>query len=484
MIILYAVIAILLLLAAVMTVNTLYKRPKKQKAVNTVERMSLDKDKIAQHLSGMIKIKTITSNSMEGFDREAFLAFHKYLEKTYPLIHKTLEKEVVNEYGLLYRWEGIGSGKKPFLMMAHIDVVPADERTADKWEHPAFSGDIADGFVWGRGTIDMKGQLAAIMESVEYLLHQGFKPKRDIYIAFGFDEESMGSLGAQRIADRLEEKGVHFDFVLDEGGIFLDGKEMGIKAMVATIGICEKGYTDIKLTAESTGGHASRPPKQTAVGALSKAIVALEKHQMKPKPNDALKAMLERVGGYMRFPLNVIAANLPLTKPLLLKAFTLKPSGAAMVRTTTAPTMLKGSSAPNVLAERAEANINFRISPTDDLEKLLKHIRKTVGSGVKAEVAVYPHPSRVSGTESEAYGIIEQTAKEMFGEYLISPYLMVATTDSRWFGKITDGIYQFEPFPSLTEDYRKIHAAGERLAIDSLCEGVEYFIRLVKRAAE
>lgn len=483
MIILYTALALLLLLAAVMAVNTLHKAPKKQKAVDTVPHIPLDKDSIAQHLSGMIKFKTITSYHMEDLDREAFLGFHRYLQDTYPLVHKTLEKEVVNEYGLLYKWSGTGSGKKPFLLMAHIDVVPADERTADKWEHPAFSGDIADGYVWGRGTIDMKGQLAAIMESVEYLLHEGFKPARDIYIALGFDEESMGAFGAQNIAGLLEQRGVHFDFVLDEGGVFMDGKEMGIKAMVATIGICEKGYTDIKLTAESTGGHASRPPKQTAVGALSKAIVALEKRQMKPKLNDALKAMLERVGGYMRFPLNVIAANLPLTKPILLKAFTSKPSGAAMVRTTTAPTMLKGSSAPNVLAEKAEANINFRISPSDDLELLLKHIKKTVGSGVKAEVAVSPHPSRVSGTESEAYSIIEQTAKEMFGDHVITPYLMVATTDSRWFGNITDGIYQFEPFRSLSEDYRKIHAAGERLAVDSLCEGVEYFIRLVKRAA-
>jgi carboxypeptidase PM20D1 len=483
MIILYAVIAILLLLAAIMAVNTLYKRPKKRQAVS-LNRIALDKDEIAQHLSGMIKFKTITSYNMEDLDREAFLGFHRYLEETYPLTHKTLEKEVVNEYGLLYKWKGTGSEKKPFLLMAHMDVVPVDDRTADKWKHPAFSGEIADGYVWGRGTIDMKGQLAALMESVEYLLEQGFGPSRDIYVALGFDEESMGSLGAQRIAGLLEQRGVRFDFVLDEGGVFFDGREMGIKAMVAAIGICEKGYADIRLTAESAGGHASKPPKQTAVGALSKAIVALEKHQMKPKLNSALRLMLERVGGYMKFPLNVIAANLQLTKPLLLKAFVSRPSGAAMVRTTTAPTMLKGSSAPNVLAEKAEVNINFRISPADSMDELLRHIKKTAGSGVKAEAAVYPHPSRVSSTESEAYGIIEQTAREMFGEHLITPYLMVATTDSRWFGKISDGIYQFEPFRSLSEDYTKIHAAGERLAVDSLCEGVEYFIRLVKRAAE
>jgi carboxypeptidase PM20D1 len=483
MIILYAALAILLLLAAVMTVNTVYKRPGKQK-VERVKPLPLNKESIAERLSGMIKIKTLTSDSMDGFDREAFLGFHKYLKKTYPLVHKKLEHEVVNEYALLYRWKGEGSNKRPFLMMAHMDVVPADERTADKWEHAPFSGDIADGYVWGRGTIDMKGQLAAVMESVEYLLDEGFKPDRDIYIALGFDEERMGVLGAKHIADLLDTRGVRLDFVIDEGGVFMDGAEMGINGNIATIGICEKGYADIKLTAESSGGHSSRPPKRTAVGALAKAIVALEKHQMKPALNETLRLMLDTVGGYMRFPKNVIAANLPLTKPLLIKGFISKPAGAAMVRTTTAPTMLQGSSAPNVLAEKAEAVVNFRLSPDDNMDKLLKHIKKTVGSGINVEVLVPPHPSKVSSLDSEAYHIIEQTAKELFGGHIITPYLMVATTDSRWFTGIAEGVYLLEPFRSLSEDYRKIHAVGERLKIDSLCEGVEFFIRLVKKAAQ
>jgi carboxypeptidase PM20D1 len=480
--VLYSIAAIVLMLAAIMTINTLYKRPKKEQAVNA-ERMQLDADKIAKNLSGMIKIRTITSDHMDGLDREAFLSFHVYLEKTYPLIHKTLEKETVNEYGLIYRWKGEGSGKKPILLMAHMDVVTVDERTADKWEHGAFSGDIADGYVWGRGAIDMKGQLAAIMESVEYLLEYGFTPDRDIYLAFGFDEERMGLLGARNIVKRLDEKAVHFEFVIDEGGVMMDGAEMGIRAMVATIGICEKGYADIKLTAESKGGHASRPPRRTAVGDLARAIAALERRQMKPTLNEVLRLMLDKVGGYMKFPLNVITANLYITKPLLVKGLVSKPTGAAMVRTTTAPTMLKGSGAPNVLAERAEAVVNFRISPGDNVEKLVKHVKSVVGKDITVEALVAHNPSRVSGTDSNAYRMIEQTLNEMFGEYVITPYLMVAATDSRWFAGISDGIYQLEPFRSLSEDFSTIHAAGERLKVESLCEGVEFFIRLVKKAA-
>ena len=483
MIVLYAILGLLALLIAMMAVNTIFKRPVKA-TTGKAELPELDADKLAEHLSGMIQYKTVTASTMDGFDRAAFLGLHGYLMKIYPRLHASLEKEIVNEYSLLYKWKGTGSDQKPWLMMAHMDVVPVDERTLDKWEHEAFSGDVADGYVWGRGAIDMKGQLACIMESVEYLLEKGFAPKRDIYIALGHDEESMGTLGAQHIVDRLSERGVRLDFVIDEGGVVMDGKSMGINAMVATIGICEKGYADLRLTAESAGGHASRPPKETAVGTLAKAIVALEKHRMKPTLNAPLKAMLDAVGGYMKFPLNVIAANLFITKPLLLKGLGTGSIGSAMVRTTTAPTMLKGSEAPNVLAERAEAVVNFRISPDDSVEKLLAHVKRVVGDGVKVEPMLTTEPSEVSSVDSTAYKVIEKTIAELFPGYVVSPYLMVAATDSRRYGCIADGVYRFQPFASMNEDLGTIHAAGERLSIESLREGTAFFIQLVKKADE
>ncbi len=483
MIVLYVILALVVLLIGVMAVNTMSKRPTRNTAA-PAQPIELDKDKLAKNLSGMIRFKTITSLTMEGFDKDEFLGLHKYLEQTYPLLHSTLEKQVVNSYSLLYKWTGSGSEKKPFLMMAHMDVVPVEKRTADKWAYEAFSGAIADGYVWGRGAIDMKGQLAAVMDSVEYLIGQGYKPKRDIYIAIGHDEESMGSFGAQCIVDTLAAKGVRLDFVIDEGGVMMDGKEMGVQGMVAAVGICEKGYADIKLIAQSAGGHASRPPKQTAVGALAKAIVALEKHHMKPTLNRPLKDMLSAVGGYMKFPSNVITSNLFLTKPLLLKVLGAGSTGAALVRTTAAPTMLSGSSAPNALAERAEAVVNFRISPDNTVEQLLDHIKKTVGDGISIEIIQAYEPSEVSSTDSEAYRIITQTINTMFPDYVVSPFLMVGATDSRRYAVLADGVYRFQPFKSMTDDLATIHAAGERLHIDSLRDGVEFFIRLVKSADE
>ncbi len=481
MIMLYAILALLALLIAVMAINTVFRRPVK-KAAAAAEISNLDKDRLAAHLAGMIRYKTVTAVSMAGLDRNAFLGLHDYLETTYPRLHAVLEKEVVNEYSLVYRWKGSGSEQKPFLMMAHMDVVPVDDRTADKWPYGAFSGAIADGYVWGRGAIDMKGQLACIMESVEHLLEEGYVPRRDIYIAFGHDEESMGQLGAQRIVDRLKEKGVRFDFVIDEGGVVMDGKPLGINAMVATIGICEKGYGDLKLTAESAGGHASRPPGQTAVGMLAKAIVALEKRKMRPTLNEPLKAMLSVVGGHMKFPLNVIAANLFITKPLLLKGLASGGTGSAMVRTTVAPTMLTGSGAPNVLAERAEAVVNCRISPDDSVEALLRHVKKTVGTDIKVEVIQAYEPSAVSRVDSDAYSVIARTAAEIFPGHVVTPYLMVAATDSRMYSAIADNVYRFQPFASMSEDLGTIHAAGERLSIASLQQGTAFFMKLVKNA--
>jgi carboxypeptidase PM20D1 len=205
---------------------------------------------------------------------------------------------------------------------------------------------------------------------------------------------------------------------------------------------------------------------------------------MKPTLNEPLKAMLNAVGGHMKFPLNVIAANLFITKPLLLKGLAAGSTGSAMARTTTAPTMLKGSEAPNVLAERAEAVVNFRISPDDSVAKLLAHVKKVVGNNIKVEPLLTTEPSVVSSVDSDAYKVIENTVAGMYPGYVVSPYLMIAATDSRRYACIADGVYRFQPFRSMSEDLDTIHAAGERLSIESLCEGTAFFMQLVKNADE
>ncbi len=482
MIALYCVLGILFILIAVMALNTWVKKPGKKEKFTTPE-IDFDEQKLAEHLSGMIKFKTLTSVKEDGFDEKEFLGLHNYLKRTYPLIHKTLAREVINKYSLIYKWEGSGSDKKPILLTGHQDVVPAEENSLSEWKHEPFSGDIADGYVWGRGTLDMKGHFCQIFEGIESLINEGYAPMRDIYIALGHDEESMGAYGAAQCVKYFKEKGISFEFVLDEGGILIGGEIFGVNEKVAAVGISEKGYIDIRLTVTSKGGHASRPPKNTAVGILAEAITKLEKYQMRFVLNPATKGMLDALGGYMKFPNNVVTANLWITKPILLRALAKSNSGAAMVRSTIAPTMLKGSDTPNVLASSAEAVVNCRISPGEAMQDVVDHFKKVIKNDeVKIEVINGHEPTNASSTTSEAYKTVTETIGEIFGEFVISPYLMVGATDSRQYKEITDGIYLFHPIRSIMQDLDTIHAANERLSTQSLKEGAEFFARLVKKA--
>jgi carboxypeptidase PM20D1 len=476
------ILGILFLVCAGLAANTLRMRAKKVEAGN-LDDIVLNEDEIARKLSEMIKIPTITSDKMELLDEEAFCALHSYLHQAFPLVHKTLEREIVNRYGLLYRWKGTGSLKKPFLLAAHMDVVPVDERTRDTWKYGAFSGQIADGYVWGRGALDMKGHLTAVMESIEYLLRQGYKPGRDIYLALGFDEERLGLLGARNILELLRQRGIRLDFALDEGGTVMREGELGISAGAVMIGICEKGYADVRLTAKSTGGHASRPPKRNAVGELCKAIVKLEKNPMKPSLNAPLRFMLQEVGGHMRFPLNVIAANLSTTKALLFRSLSENFMGNAFIRSTMVPTMLKGAVLQNVLPERAEAIVSCRVSPDNSVRGLVDHIKRVVGSDIVVEIEYSHEPSMISTLDSEAFRLMKQTAAELFKGHLIAPYMMVAASDSRWYTAISDNVYRFGPFRSIGEDKRTLHSTNERMSIESLCEGTKFFARFIQRAA-
>jgi len=482
MIILYIALGLLAALIATLAINTLRLR-RKPGEIKVVRELELDEEQLARNLSGMIQIQTVTTANEDEVARDAFIELHEFLEKTYPLTHKVLEKETVNGFSLLYRWPGSGSGKRPYILLAHSDVVAVSDATLDKWKYPPFSGEIAEGYVWGRGALDCKGQLANIMESVEYLLAEGFAPDRDVYIAFGHDEESMGYMGMRHIVDLLLERGVHFEFVLDEGGAPANGRIFGIDRILGAVGIAEKRYVNLRLVAESKGGHAARPPKHSAVGDISRAVAALERRPFPTDINPTLKLMLSSICGHMKFPLNVIMSNTWLTQHLLKLTYSRNPAGASVARTTIAPTMLSGSAAPNVLADRAEVILNMRLLPGHSLNDAIKRIEKIVGKNVRVEIAQQnSYASRVSSVESDAYRLITRTIEEVYPGSVMMPHLTVPVTDSRWFENITDDIYRFEPHKSIMEDGATLHAAGERIRIDSLREGTEFFIRLIKGA--
>jgi len=313
------------------------------KNVEKAQEIKIDKDSICEHLSKAIQFRTISYPDTSKIDGSEFLALHDYFEKTFPTLHSTLIKKVIGKYSLLYKWKGRNTDLKPILLMAHFDVVPAESNAENPWKHPPFAGNIADGYIWGRGTLDDKSSVLGILEAVETLVAEGFQPERTIYLAFGHDEEVGGFNGAAKIAKHFHSSGIEFEYVLDEGGLIIDGMLPGVSAPTALIGIAEKGYLSIVLTAESQGGHSSAPPKHTAVGVLSTAIHKLEKSPLPGEIKGATKIMFEYLGPEMSFFPKMLFANLWLSGGLLKSQLSKSSFTNAMLRTSTAATMFEGS---------------------------------------------------------------------------------------------------------------------------------------------
>src|SRR5690349_21878123 len=252
----------------------------RQAVVAAVPPELLDTTALAQRLAGALRFKTISYQDSMQFQPREFEGLQRYLRASFPKVHATLKLEKVNGYGLLYEWIGSDTGLAPAVLLAHQDVVPVEPGTEGKWTEPPFGGAIAAGYIWGRGALDDKGSLVAILEAVEHLISTGAKPRRTLYLAFGYDEEVGGRRGAARIADLLASRHLHPEFVLDEGGALATGLIPGVAAPVALVGIAEQGYVTVELTAQAEGGHSSMPPNETAVGMLAAGITRLEHHQM------------------------------------------------------------------------------------------------------------------------------------------------------------------------------------------------------------
>ncbi len=442
----------------------------------------LDNELLAKHLGRLVQCKTVSFADETRMDFAAFEKLHAELENLYPLVHGTLEKTLVNGYGLLYRFKGNGqSGLDPILLAAHQDVVPADEAL---WRHPPFGGEIKDGFVWGRGTMDCKCLILGHMEAIEALLAQGFVPDRDVYVAYGFNEEVLGCKGAQKIAQHLKEERLHFDLVLDEGGMYARGEDYGAPAtLLAQVGIFEKGYVDIQLTVYDEGGHASRPKDRTALGVLCSAIDAVEQHPFLPCGSEALFKMYRALLPHLpQGRLRSCVEQMDARPQDLIDFLSKTPQTNALVRTTAAATMAWASPAPNVLPQKAEAVFNLRLAEQDSIEKALAHFKEAISD---ERVQMIAHrgfePSRVSDTECEAFKLLEKTIHDSQGDAVIVPVPVAARTDARLYDTVCENIYRFSPFIGHMDLRPLVHAADERTPVDQLHEGVRFYMRLLWR---
>jgi carboxypeptidase PM20D1 len=459
--------------------------PSRQIAVEPIPPRAVDAEAVAQRLADAIRVPTISfSPDPAQVQGEAFAAFRAWLESTYPRLHRSLGREIVAEHSLLFTWPGTDPSLEPILLLAHQDVVPAEN--PERWSRPPFDGRIEEGFVWGRGAIDDKGSLVAICEAVELLLGEGFAPRRTVMLAFGHDEEVGGKAGAKVIAEQLAARGVRALFALDEGAAVVgSGLLPGMKTPVALIGVAEKGSATLEVVARAEGGHSSTPPRTTASGILARAIQRLEENPLPGGVAGVARTFLEWLAPEVPLAARVPLANLWLFAGPIDWALSSQPGVNALLRTTTAVTMLSGSPKENVLPVEAIAGVNFRLAPGDTGEAVRARVEEIVGDP-RVEVRFRGTPreaSPVSPSEGPAWTLLQRTIGETLGDAVVAPFLTVGGTDCRHYHVVTSGLYRFAPFTYGPADLKLPHGIDERIAVANLPDAVRFYARLVESAS-
>ncbi len=436
----------------------------------------------AQHLAEAVRFRTISHQDPQDNDWAEWNRLHEWLVAAYPAAHTALTREVVAGHTLVYTWRGTEPSLPPVVLMAHHDVVPVTPGTEQDWSHPPFDGVLADGAVWGRGSVDDKGSLVGLFEGIESLAGTGFVPRRTVYIVSGHDEEAGGE-GAHAAAQLLDSRGVHAEFVLDEGlAVISDFPLLG--RPVALVGIAEKGYATLKVTAPAKGGHSSAPPAETGVEVLAKAVLAITGKPFPLEFKGPAADMVRAIAPDAPLLVRVAVANEWLFRQLLVREIASTAAGAATLHTTIAPTMLRGSPKENVLPQDATAWINYRIAPGTTADDVMRRATAaTQGLGVQLawEGPAYD-PSPVSSSTSRAYRVIAELAA---GDERIpvAPGLVTATTDSRHLAGLADDIYRFQPLVASIGELQMIHGTNEHMTTDNLRRTAEFYARLVATVA-
>ncbi len=441
-----------------------------------------------ERLAESVRFETISNSDPSLMPMEEYDRFAAFLQTSYPRVHATMELERVPPCSLVYRWRGKKSDAQPVLVASHIDVVPVEDHESEEWTHGPFSGAIADGFIWGRGTLDDKVGVVGLLEAAEILIASGHKPSRDVVLAFGCDEEVGGTIGAQKIARMFAERGEKFEFAADEGLAIAKGYVPGIAAPVALIGIVEKGFATYVLTARVEGGHSSMPPKNTAIGVLSRALAKLEENQMPAGLNPVSLQFFETLGPEANFAMKLVFANLWLLEPVLVSQLEAKPSTNASVRTTTAVTIFRAGVQDNVLPKQAVAKVNFRVAPGDTLEQLERHIVETIDDDritVELQKGGFGNPaSAISDVDAPGYRIIAESIRAAFGnDVVVAPSATTGGTDVRHYEKVSENQYRFAPvfLEKETEDTARIHGVDERISIENWNDAILFYGEFLRR---
>lgn len=449
--------------------------------VEAMEAAPVDSLLVTEHLAEVIRVQTVSLGENEPVNGAAFEQLHRALEGMYPRLHAALQRERVNQFSLLYTWPGRSKELEPVLLCGHMDVVPHDP-IAGEWQHPPFDGAVADGFVWGRGALDMKSTIVSILEAVESLVRAGYQPERTLYLAFGHDEEIGGTQGASVMAKLLAERGVRLAAVLDEGAAVMESLLPGVSVPVALIGIAEKGYASFELRVEGRAGHSSMPPKHTAIGVLARAIARVEAHPMPPRMAMA-RLMFEDLGAYLPFAMRLALANSWLFGKTVQNRFDASPETGALIRTTQAVTMIQGGIKDNILPAQAAAVVNCRILPGETRETVREHIRRAIDDEavqIRLDENMGWEPSPVSPVNSEIYQGLSLCIRQVFPDAAVAPYLVAGATDSRYYTAISENVFRFSPYEMNAELVKTIHGVDERIATERLAKMVGFYMHLIQ----
>ena len=417
-------------------------------------------------------------------DQAAMSKFRDQLQQSFPRVHATMQREVLPDGGLLFTWKGRDPSLAPVILMGHMDVVPVPAEALPLWKHQPYSGDTADGFIWGRGTLDDKIHVLSLLEAAETLIGRGFTPPRTILLAFGDDEENGGKFGAQKIVKLLRDRGVHPDFVVDEGGIIISGMIPGITRPLALIGIAEKGIVDVELTTTGVGGHSSAPPRHTAIGQLSAALARLEAHPFPSSITPAGREEYAAIAPYMPFSKRLVLANFWLFSPLVVHMGMKDKEMASSFHTTTAETMISGGFKSNALPPSAKAIVNFRILPGETAASVLDRVRNIVNDpavSVSApDVAETRDPSPISPIDSDGYRTLSTSIRQVFPDVIVSPFLLTAATDSSFYTALTPNVYRFLAVESDPSVLAMIHGLNERIAPEKYLKTVQFTAQMIQ----
>ncbi|MBR2123203.1 MAG: M20/M25/M40 family metallo-hydrolase [Lachnospiraceae bacterium] len=442
--------------------------------------MKFNEELILQHLAGMVRFPTVSDNDPEKMDFQTFLDLHAYLERTYPLVHATLEKKVIGRAALLYKWKGIGAkARNPLLLAAHQDVVPAGDPAG--WTYPPFEGVISDGALWGRGSCDCKSQIMAHMEAIEALIGEGFTPECDLYLAYGYNEEVGGSdaNSAALMCGYLQEQGVRLGCVIDEGGGIGPDKDEGIDRDVAYINTAEKGYVDVAFIIRDKGGHSARPGKRSIVAELGGLAVKLHAAQYPFRPTATLIKEYEAKAPFMKDRAAAEAflhmkddfeAAIPFIED--------DPGRAAKFHTTQALTMLQASERGNILPTSVRLNMNCRLQEGDTVASLLEKCRAIAGENVEVEIVQGREHSEISRTDTDAFACLSEAIHKISPDAVIVPAITGGGTDARNYYPICDSVYRFGGFKAGSGDNE--HGFNEFFKQENCSQAPVFFYEMIK----